>query len=350
MSKPVLIVGSGPAGLSAAHALASAGQEVVLVEKENRLGGAPIISGYARLVPSREWAKDAIGGMVSRVEENPLIKTHLSTTVDTFDGGPGAFTAKLKDGTKIDAGAAILCTGFTHFDSVNKPEWGFGTYEDVVTTTQVEQMLSSGSGIKCPSDGREPERVAILLCVGSRDRQIGREWCSKICCTVSANIAMEIREELPNCNVYIYYMDIRTFGLYEGDFYWASQEEYKVKYIKARIAEVTSDGKRLIVKGEDTLVKRPIMIPFDMVVHAIGMDPNVDNMTLSAVFGVDLEKYGHIQKASTYAAMSETSRAGVFVAGAATGPETIDDSIAQGQSAAMAALSLVSSPNKEAAE
>ncbi len=73
MSKPVLIVGSGPAGLSAAHALASAGQEVVLVEKENRLGGAPIISGYARLVPSREWAKDAIGGMVSRVEENPLI-------------------------------------------------------------------------------------------------------------------------------------------------------------------------------------------------------------------------------------------------------------------------------------
>ena len=210
MSKPVLIVGSGPAGLSAAHALASAGQEVVLVEKENRLGGAPIISGYARLVPSREWAKDAIGGMVSRVEKNALIKTHLSTVVDIFDGGPGAFTAKLKDGTKIDAGAAILCTGFTHFDSVNKPEWGFGTYEDVVTTTQVEQMLSSGSGIKCPSDGREPERVAILLCVGSRDRQIGREWCSKICCTVSANIAMEIREALPNCSVYIYYMDIRT--------------------------------------------------------------------------------------------------------------------------------------------
>ena len=350
MSKPVLIVGSGPAGLSAAHALASAGQEVALVEKEDRLGGAPILSGYARLVPSREWAKDAIGGMVTRVEENPLIKTYLNTSVDTFEGAPGAFTAKLKDGTDIDAGAAILCTGFTHFDSVNKPEWGFGTHEDVVTTTQVEQMISSGKGVRCPSDGREPERVAILLCVGSRDRQIGREWCSKICCTVSANIAMEIREELPNCNVYIYYMDIRTFGLYEGDFYWASQEEYKVKYIKARIAEVTSDGKRLIVKGEDTLVKRPIMIPFDMVVHAIGMDPNVDNMTISAVFGVDLEKYGHIQKASTYAAMSETSRPGVFVAGAATGPETIDDSIAQGQSAAMAALSMVSASNKEAAE
>lgn len=350
MTKPVLIVGGGPSGLSAAHALATAGQKVVLVEKEDRLGGAPILSGYAKLVPSHEWAKDAIGGMVSRVEGNELVDVHLSTTVDKFDGNPGAFKAKLKSGKTIEAGAAILTTGFTHFDSVNKPEWGFGTYPDVVTTTQVEQMISSGKGVRCPSDGRKPDRVAILLCVGSRDRQIGREWCSKICCTVSANLAMEIREELPDTNVYIYYMDIRTFGLLEGEYYWGSQEEYKVKYIKARIAEVTSDGKRLLVKGEDTLVKRPISIPFDMVVHAIGMDPNVDNMTLSAIFGVELNKYGYIDKATTYAHLAETNRPGVFVAGSATGPETIDDSIAQGQAAAMSALNMVNNPVMEAAE
>ncbi len=113
---------------------------------------------------------------------------------------------------------------------------------------------------------------------------------------------MEIREELPDCHVYIYYMDIRTFGLYETKYYWKSQEEFKVKYIKARIAEVTSDGEKLIVKGEDTLVKRPITIPFDMVVHAIGMDPNVDNKDLSAVFGVDLEPHGYIDKANSYSA------------------------------------------------
>lgn len=349
MTKPILIVGGGPAGLSAAQALAAAGQKVEIVEKEDRLGGAPILSGYAKLVPSGEWAKDAIGGMVSRVENDGLVTVHSGTTVKKFSGEPGAFTAELSDGRKIDASATILATGFTHFDSINKPEWGFGTYPDVVTTTQVEQMLSSGAGVKCPSDGREPERVAILLCVGSRDRQIGRTWCSKICCTVSANIAMEIREHLPNCNVYIYYMDIRTFGLYEDRYYWDSQEKFKVKYIKARIAEVTSDGKRLIVKGEDTLVKRPITIPFDMVVHAIGMDPNVDNMTLSAIFDVKLHQHGYIDKASTYASMSGTSRPGVFVAGAATGPETIDDSIAQGQAAAMAALA-IARPVMEAAE
>jgi heterodisulfide reductase subunit A len=291
-------------------------------------------------VPSGEWAKDAIGGMVGRVEQNSLVSVHRNSRIAKFEGEPGNFTARLSNGTTIEAGAAILTTGFTHFDSVNKPEWGFGTFPDVVTTTQVEQMISSGRGVRCPSDGRKPQRVAILLCVGSRDRQIGREWCSKICCTVSCNIAMEIREELPDCHVYIYYMDIRTYGLNET-YYWKSQEEFKVKYIKARIAEVTSDGHKLIVKGEDTLVKRPITIPFDMVVHAIGMDPNVENKSLAGIFGVALQEHGHIGRGSSYGALGETSRPGVFVAGAATGPETIDDSIAQGKAAAMAAFALV---------
>ena len=335
---PVLVVGAGPSGLSAAHALARAGRRVVMVDKADLLGGAPILSGYARLVPSGEWARDAIGGMVRRVETQSLIDVRRGTSVEAFAGTPGAFRVRLSDASEFTASAAILCTGFTHFDSVNKPEWGFGTYPDVVTTTQVEQMISSGKGVRCPSDGRAPERVAILLCVGSRDRQIGREWCSKICCTVSSNLAMEIREALPKCSVYIYYMDIRTFGLYEDKYYWQSQEEFRVKYIKARIAEVTSDGKRLLVKGEDTLVKRPITIPFDMVVHAIGMDPNVDNPEIAAVFGVELERHGYLQRAATYRAMGGSSRPGVYVAGSALGPETIDDSIAQGQSAAMAAL------------
>ena len=341
MTKPVLVVGAGPAGLAAAHSLAAVGQKVLLVEKEGRLGGAPILSGYAKLVPSGEWAKDAIGGMVARVEQASSISVKKNCRVEQFDGEAGSFSARLSDGSALEAGAAILATGFTHFDSVNKPEWGFGTFPDVVTTTQVEQMISSGRGIRCPSDGRKPQRVAILLCVGSRDRQIGREWCSKICCTVSCNIAMEIREELPDCHVYIYYMDIRTYGLYETKYYWKSQEEFKVKYIKARIAEVTSDGQKLIVKGEDTLVKRPITIPFDMVVHAIGMDPNVDNKSIAGVFGVDLQEHGHIGKGNAYGSLGETSRPGVFVAGAATGPETIDDSIAQGKAAAMAAFALV---------
>ena len=344
MTQTTLIVGGGPAGLSAAKSLAAIGQNVTLVEKEEILGGAPIISGYARLVPSGEWASEAIGRMVKTVEQSESVDVRTSTRVTNLSGERGDFTAALSDGSTVPAASVILATGFTHFDSVNKPEWGFGSHPDVVTTTQVEQMISSGKGVRCLSDGRKPKRVAILLCVGSRDRQIGREWCSKICCTVSANLAMEIREELPDCSVYIYYMDIRTFGLYEGQFYWRSQEEFKVKYIKARIAEVTFDGRQVVLKGEDTLVKRPITIPFDLVVHAIGMDPNIENPQISEVFGVELEPHGHIRREAAYDSIAGTSRPGIFVAGAAIGPETIDDSIAQGQAAAMSAMSAIAGP------
>lgn len=338
MQDTVLVVGGGPAGLSAAAGVAAAGYKAVLVEKETVLGGAPIISQYAKLVPSGEWAKDAIGRMIKRVTDDKSITVHKGAKVTKLDGEIGNFTATLSDGKQVKAGAVVLGTGFTHFDSVNKPEWGFGTFPDVLTTSQMEQMVSAGK-ITCPSDGRVPQRVAILLCVGSRDRQIGREWCSKICCTVSSNLAMEIKEISPQTDVFIYYMDIRTFGLYEDKFYWKSQEEFKVKYVKARIAEVTASGDgRLLVKGEDTLVKRPIVIPFDIVVHAIGMDPNEDNPEISRVFGVGLEKHGFIERAEHYTNTCGTTRRGIYAAGSAYGPETIDDSISQGHAAAMRAI------------
>jgi heterodisulfide reductase subunit A len=349
MQDTVLVVGAGPTGLSAAAGVASAGKKVVLVEKENVLGGAPILSGYAKLVPSGEWAKDAIGRMIKRVEGNPLITVKRGVKVSKLDGVTGNFGATLSNGETVQAGAVILGTGFTHFDSINKPEWGFGTYEDVLTTTQMEQMVANGK-IVCPSDGRVPERIAILLCVGSRDRQIGREWCSKICCTVSTNLAMEIKELSPKTDVYIYYMDIRTFGLYEDKFYWKSQEEFKTKFVKARIAEVTKspDG-RLLVKGEDTLVKRPIVIPFDLVVHAIGMDPNVDNPEIAKAFGVGLEKHGFLERGEHYTSSFSSTRPGVYVGGSALGPEDIDTSVSHGLAMAMRAVGDLNALGQKAA-
>jgi heterodisulfide reductase subunit A len=277
--------------------------------------------------------------MVKRVEDNPAIAVHNGCKVTAVDGAFGRFTAKLSNGQAVEAGAILLGTGFTHFDAAMKPEWGFGTYPDVVTTTQVEQMIGQHK-VWCPSDGRVPERVAILLCVGSRDRQIGREWCSKICCTVSTNLAMEIREISPKTDVYIYYMDIRTFGLYEDKFYWRSQEEFRTKFVKARIAEVTrsSEDGRLLLKGEDTLVKRPIVIPFDLVVHAIGMDPNALNPEIAKVFGVGLESHGYLDRGEHYTSTFASTRPGIYVGGAALGPEDIDTSISHGLGMAVRAV------------
>ena len=111
-------------------------------------------------------------------------------------------------------------------------------------------------------------------------------------------------------DITIYYMDIRTFGLYEDKFYWKSQEEFGTKFVKARIAEVTvaPDGKKLLVKGEDTLVKRPIVIPFDLVVHAIGMDPNEDNPEIARVVGVGLEHHGFVERGEHYTSSFASTR------------------------------------------
>ncbi|OIO55208.1 MAG: pyridine nucleotide-disulfide oxidoreductase [Alphaproteobacteria bacterium CG_4_10_14_0_2_um_filter_63_37] len=341
MSQSVLVVGGGPAGLSAAHALASVGVQAILVEKDEVLGGAPVRDKYAKLVPSGQWAKDAIGGMVERVQDNEKIRVLTGTTITEFDGTPGAFTAKTSSGEELKVGATVLATGFTHFDPINKPEWGYGTFPDVVTTTEVEAMISSSHKVTRPSDGAIPKRVCILLCVGSRDRQIGREYCSRICCTVSTNLAMEIKELHPETEVYIYYMDIRTFGLYEDKFYWKSQEDYHVKFVKARIAEITKRAGQMVVKGEDTLVKRPIEIPFDLVIQAIGMDPNELNPQVAKTFGVGLESHGYLDKSDSYSDSCGTTRPGVFVAGSATGPLDIDSSINEGQAAALRALQLI---------
>ena len=101
MTKPILIVGAGPAGLAAAHSLGTIGRPSVLVEKEDQLGGAPILSGYAKLVPSGEWAKDAIGGMVKRVEDEDNVQVETGATVTAFDGEPGNFRATLSNGKQI---------------------------------------------------------------------------------------------------------------------------------------------------------------------------------------------------------------------------------------------------------
>ena len=128
MSAPILVVGGGPSGLAAARALAALGQPVVLVDKADRLGGAPILSGYAKLVPSGEWARDAIGSMVAPVESSPHVEIHRETQVESFEDGPQAFTARLGNGESRQVSAAILCTGFTQLDRRTESKMRSGLY------------------------------------------------------------------------------------------------------------------------------------------------------------------------------------------------------------------------------
>src|SRR6266498_2717450 len=153
-----------------------------------------------------------------------------------------------------------------------------------------------------PSTGLPPERICFVQCVGSRDRHIGNEYCSKVCCRISMACfeaipqqTFEIRQLLPQCKVFIFYIDMRMYGYWENEIYWPAQEQYKVNYIKGVISEITMKGDWLMIRGEDTTMNRPMEVPMDMVILSVGMEPSEGTKEIAGILGVAQNKYGFIE-------------------------------------------------------
>ncbi len=129
-----------------------------------------------------------------------------------------------------------------------------------------------------------------MQCVGSRDRHIGNEYCSKVCCGVASKEAIEIRQLLPDCKVYIFYIDMRMYGYWENQIYWPAQEKHHVQYVKGIITEVLPKGDKLLVRGEDTTMGRPMELLMDMVVLSVGMEPSIGTREVAKLLGVEAEQ------------------------------------------------------------
>ena len=272
----VAILGGGPGGLRAAHGLAEIGGKVLLIEQRDFLGGAPIAENYAGLTPHGEPARPQIERMVEAVTAHPDVDVRLGTVMTAAAGEPGAFTLTLRgpDGEQqAECGAIIIATGFSHFDPGRETQmYGYYEFPDVVTLSDLEGMLSDHHVVR-PSNGQPPERVCFIQCVGSRDRHIGNEYCSKVCCGVASKEAIEIRQLLPDSKVYIFYIDMRMYGYWENEIYWPAQEKHHVQYVKGIISEVLAKGDQLLVRGEDTTMGRPMELQMDLVVLSVGMEP-----------------------------------------------------------------------------
>ena len=174
-------------------------------------------------------------------------------------------------------GAIVVATGFTHFDPGRETQmYGYYEYEDVITLVDAEKMMSAGKFVR-PSTGEPPKAVCFIQCVGSRDRRIGNEYCSKVCCGVASKEAIEIRRLLPDAKVYIFYIDMRMYGYWENAIYWPAQEQYNVNYIRGIVTEIVAKEGRLLMKGEDTTMGRPLEVLMDVIVLSVGMavDANV---------------------------------------------------------------------------
>lgn len=347
MSKTVLVIGGGPAGIEAARNVADLGLRCVLVEQRERLGGTPIFAQYAALTPYFANAEEAMDAMIAELVQRERAEVRTETTVAALSGEAGAFTAVLAGGSggsgeeELEVGAVIVATGFDHFDPGRERQvYNYYQYPDVLALQDLEAQLKQHKVVR-PSTGKPPERICWVQCVGSRDRNIGNEWCSKVCCGIASKQAIEVRQLLPECRAYIFYIDMRMYGYWETQLYWPAQERHHVQYIKGIITEVLERGDRLIVRGEDTTMGRPMEVPMDMVILSVGMEPSAGTKTMAQVLDLEQNKYGWIEVVNPPLDTVSTSREGVFACGAALGPADLEDSISSAGAAATKAVALV---------
>ena len=338
----VLVIGSGPAGLSATKELLNMGVDVVLVEKESYLGGTPKKLKYSLLFPELRPASEVIDPLIKSADG---AKKYMESIVESAKPEGKGFVVTIKDKTgkttTEKASAIIAASGFEHFDSRRKYEYGYGIIPNIYQISDVERMLSENKLVT--TKGTPPKRVAILLCVGSRDATVGNTYCSRVCCAVSIKQAMEIKQRIPDAVVHIYYMDIRTYGLMEDKLYWRSQLEYRVGFIRGRISEfMRGPNDTVIIKGEDTMnLNRALVVPYDMVILANGMELGLGSKQVAKALGLEFEEHGFVKPLDPDRLPVQSTRKGIFLAGAITGPKTIADSITEGQAAAMKAYEYI---------
>ncbi|GAV23020.1 heterodisulfide reductase, subunit A, selenocysteine-containing [Carboxydothermus pertinax] len=246
---------------------------------------------------------------------------------------------------KEKVGAIIMATGYDLFEWEKVyGEYGYGQYPDVITGLHFERMASAsgptGGKIIRPSDGKEPKTVVFIKCVGSRDDQKGKSYCSRACCMYTAKHAHQVLEKIPDAKAYIFYMDVRTAGKMYEEFYAKTMED-GAQYIRGRVSKIYPLGDKLIVRGADTLAGVPVEIEADLVVLATAMVPAKGSEEIAKIVGFSLDKDGFFQEAHPKLGPVETTTGGVFLAGACQGPKDIPDTVAQASAAAAKAIGLL---------
>lgn len=247
-----------------------------------------------------------------------------------------------------NVGAIIIATGYDLYDITKIPEYEFGTQIDVIDGLQFERLLNgagpTGGEILRPSDHKKPETVVFVQCVGSRDPEHHMAYCSKICCTYTGKHAFLLKDQEPDTEVYVFYIDIRAAGRGYEEFIQRAQEK-GVIYIRGKPSKIFRDGDRTIVWAANTLTGERLEIEADLVVLSPAMIPSFDTRVLSSVTKCSLDQYGFFKEAHIKLRPVESLVQGLFVAGCALSPKDIPESVAQGSAAASKAMALLSKPH-----
>ena len=270
--------------MQAALDAANAGYSVKLVEKEAELGGhmAKWNKNTPTVPPYQEIEDIDLSTRIDQITNNQNIEVFKNAEIEKIAGAPGMFDVTLKNGAgSMKIGSIVLAAGWKPYDATKLENLGFQKFPDVVTNVQVEEMAKSGS-LACPSDGSSPSAVAFIQCAGSRDQE-HLPYCSAVCCRVSLKQAVYFKEQNEETKVVVFYKDMRTPEQAE-EFYKKVQKD-GVIFVKTDTSKISmSEGseKKLSIETVDELLGEPIMMEFDMVVLATGMQPAVlDNPILN---------------------------------------------------------------------
>lgn len=247
----------------------------------------------------------------------------------------GAVVSDMTSKTRLlKVGAVIWATGWQPYNAEKISYYGYGRFPNVIDNMIMERLAAvngpTGGKIVRPSDGRKISSIAFIQCAGSRDEN-HQLCCSAVCCMVSLKQTYYIREQYPQARICVYYIDIRTRGIYE-DFYVKAQEEANVTFIKGKAGEIMEDPDTgdLIVIAEDQLAGKVIEEKFDMVVLATGMVPSTqkDKVPADVLYDVD----GFVAK---------IQKRGIYSAGCVHKPQDVSSSVQEATAAALKAIQSV---------
>ncbi|MBR8826350.1 MAG: CoB--CoM heterodisulfide reductase iron-sulfur subunit A family protein [Gomphosphaeria aponina SAG 52.96 = DSM 107014] len=325
MNKNIVVIGGGVAGMAAAGKLREFGYEVTLIEKEKELGGN--VKNWYKVFPDFTDAAEIINKLKGELKGIRVIN---NATVTQINGVAPNFEVITSTGEKIDAASILVATGFKPFNAALKEEYGYGIYNNSITSIELDAMLKQHQ-VQTAS-GKPPQKIAMIHCVGSRDQQVNNNYCSRVCCTNTVKVAIEIKEQIPDCEIYCLYMDIRVFGRGYEELYRTSQEKFGVQFIRGRLSEAgeKTDGS-LLLRLEDTLTAKPMRLTVDMLVLMVGM---VGNTELAEIADLKVGCDRFYTTAHEQYSNNNSEKKGIFLAGTATGPKAIMESITDGRSAA----------------
>ncbi len=276
ISDTVLVVGGGLTGLTAAKAAVDLGHPAVIIEKEDQLGG--YLNDCKDVIPEHPpydtVAANPIGQLIKDVQANEQIKVFTGARIIATKGQPGQFDVELQNGgaaQSVKVGAIVQATGARPYDASKLTHLGYGMSPNVITSHDLEKMITAGELI-CPGNGQIPNRIVFIQCAGSRDEN-HLKYCSSECCGTTLKQVASINRDFSDIECAVIYKDMRTPGQLEH-FYQGVQESTHGMLTRGEVDKVEAHNNGAHVHLKDSLLGEDVTIETDLVVLAVGMVPN----------------------------------------------------------------------------